>query len=288
MKKFLFAMLMLMTMGMSGFAQTLTVANGTETNAYVPIYGYYADAYLISQTIYPASMLTTMNGEDIISMLFYLSSSPASNWGVNFEVRLKEVPDSIFSSESFITTAATDVVYTGPMNPVSDQIEINLDVPYSYNGGNLLLEVRSLNTGSYSQAYFYGITATSASVQGYDYSDVNDIEPDYQDFIPKTTFGYGVAPTCGKVSNLSVTNITGATANLSWSPNVLGTASSYNIYVLDNSTGNVNMETTTATSYVLTGLSESTSYTVGVFVSCTDGTDGDTVFKHFTTTCLSP
>ena len=288
MKKFLFAMLMLMTMGMSGFAQTLTVANGTETNAYVPIYGYYTDAYLISQTIYPASMLTTMNGEDIISMLFYLSSSPASNWGVNFEVRLKEVPDSIFSSESFITTAATDVVYTGPMNPVSDQIEINLDVPYSYNGGNLLLEVRSLNTGSYSQAYFYGITATSASVQGYDGSDVNDIEPDYQDFIPKTTFGYGVAPTCGKVSNLSVTNVTGATANLSWSPNVLGTASSYNIYVLDNSTGNVNMETTTATSYVLTGLSESTSYTVGVFVSCTDGTDGDTVFKHFTTTCLSP
>ncbi|MBR0528107.1 MAG: fibronectin type III domain-containing protein [Prevotella sp.] len=288
MKKILFAMLMLLTTGMSGFAQTLTVANGTETNAYVPIYGYYADDYLISQTIYPASMLATMNGEDIISMLFYLSSSPASNWGVNFEVRLKEVPDSIFSSESFITTAATDVVYTGPMEPVSDQIEINLDVPYSYNGGNLLLEVRSLNTGSYSQAYFYGITATSASVQGYDYSDVNDIEPDYQDFIPKTTFGYGVAPTCGKVSNLSVTNVTGATANLSWSPNVLGTASSYNIYVLDNSTGNVNMETTTATSYVLTGLSESTSYTVGVFVSCTDGTDGDTVFKHFTTTCLSP
>ncbi len=81
MKKILFAMLMLLTTGMSGFAQTLTVANGTETNAYVPIYGYYADDYLISQTIYPASMLATMNGEDIISMLFYLSSSPASNWG---------------------------------------------------------------------------------------------------------------------------------------------------------------------------------------------------------------
>ena len=43
-------------------AQTLTVANGTATNTYVPIYGFYLDANQHNQVVYPSSMLTDMSG----------------------------------------------------------------------------------------------------------------------------------------------------------------------------------------------------------------------------------
>ena len=284
-------MLTILTLGFAAApvsAQTLTVANGTATNEYVPIYGYYTDSYLISQTIYPASMLTSMNGENIFSLTFYLSSMPTSTWGNTFEVRMKEVTSSSFSTESFMATAASDVVYTGQMDPVNSEIEIILDSVYAYNGGNLLLEVRTLDLGTYAHGYFYGVEATDASVQGYDYNDIDSIEAEYEDFIPKTTFGYGTAPTCGKVKNLAVTNVTGATANLSWNTNSLGTPLSYNMNIYDATTGSSTLESTTDTNYTLLGLSESTHYIVGVYTTCTDGSTSDTVFVSFTTTCLSP
>ena len=65
----------------------LTVADGTTTNEYVPIYGYYADAYLRAQMIYPGTDLAAMTGGVVNSMTFYASDS--ADWGsVTFQVKV--------------------------------------------------------------------------------------------------------------------------------------------------------------------------------------------------------
>ena len=46
-------------------AEQLTVHDSTATNGYVPVYGFYADAYLKCEMVYPASELTDMVGKAI-------------------------------------------------------------------------------------------------------------------------------------------------------------------------------------------------------------------------------
>ena len=45
-------------------AEELTVNTGTVTNAYVPVYGFYADAYLKAEFVTPAADLASMGVRD--------------------------------------------------------------------------------------------------------------------------------------------------------------------------------------------------------------------------------
>ena len=96
------------------------------------------------------------------------------------------------------------------------------------------------------------------------------------------------APLCSPISNLAVSDIFGSNATLTWSPTTVGEVSEYNIYVYDNVTETEVTYTSTETSYLLTDLNELTSYTVGVFTSCTNGQTSDTTFTSFMTPCNSP
>ena len=273
MKKILFLMLMLLTMGVSGFAQsTLTVANGTETNQYVPVYGFYADSYLRCQTIYPSSMLTSttdITGESILGVTYYLSSPADDSWGsANFVVKVKEVTDTALTAFVDMTTATT--VYTGPLDGTQSTMEIDFTAPYTYQGGNLLIEITNTAEGDYLAAYFYGTTATGASWQGYSYTSVSDISGSAQDFIPKTTFMYGTPPTCFKVTNLAVdaSQTTTNSLTLTWA-DALNTGATYNIYDMSDTTliqGGI-----TGLTYTITGLTGSTTYTFGVETDCGGG-----------------
>ncbi len=273
MKKILFLMLMLLTMGVSGFAQsTLTVANGTETNQYVPVYGFYADAYLRCQTIYPSSMLTgttDITGENILGVTYYLSSPASDSWGsANFVVKVKEVTDAALTAFVDMTTATT--VYTGPLDGTQSTLEIDFTTSYTYQGGNLLIEITNTTEGDYSSAYFYGTTATGASWQGYSYTSVSDISGSARDFIPKTTFAYGTPPTCFKVTNLAVdaSQTTTNSLTLTWA-DALNTGATYNIYDMSDTTliqGGI-----TGLTYTITGLTGNTSYTFGVETDCGGG-----------------
>jgi chitodextrinase len=275
MKKFLL-ILLTVVMGLGGLKlsaqNTLTVADGTETNGYVPVYGYYVDDYVCSQTIYPASMLTDMNGWAINSMTFYLSSIPSSAWGCEFTVKLTEVSDSVFSSEAFIQDANATTVYTGQLSLDAGMMGIEFTTSYSYNGGNLLLEIASVNTGTYSSCGFYGIAANNASVQGYDADGVSSITPYYRNFIPKTTFNYGIAPLCAKPQNATVQNVTTTDATISWDGN--DDAISYTLqYMLASQTDWDNDATevsSTSTSITITNLTLGNAYQARVNSICSD------------------
>ena len=166
----------------------LTVCDGTTTNSYVPVYGFYADAYLKSEMVYPASLLSDMANGTISSMKFYSSTASAAWGAANFQVFMTEVADETISA--FVGTAGATVVYEGALSIDGGEMLVEFDTPYTYNGGNLLVGVYNTATGTYVSSTWLGETATGASVQGYSYSDLASISPTQRNFLPKATFTY--------------------------------------------------------------------------------------------------
>ena len=180
----------MLLLAFTGFvrANELTVHEGTTTNSYVPVYGFYADAYLKCEMVYPASELSAMSGGEISSLTFGISSPAAEAWTGTFQVFVKEVNDATISDFSG-TTGAT-VVYTGTLDGTGSTMTVNFSSPYTYNGGNLLVGFYLTTTGNYKSISWAGETVTGASVQGYSYSDLSDITASQRNFLPKTTFTY--------------------------------------------------------------------------------------------------
>ena len=266
-------MLMFLTLGISGFAQnTLTVADGTTTNSYVPVYGFYVDDYVRSQTIYPSSMLTgttDLTGETILGVTYYLSSPADDSWGdASFVVKVKEVTDATLTAFVDMTNATT--VYSGSLDGTQSTMAISFTTPYTYQGGNLLIEVSSTATGDYSSVSYYGVAVTGASWQGYSSTSASAVTGSVRDFIPKTTFLYGSAPTCFKVTNLAVdaTQTTTSSVTLTWT-DALNTGATYNIY--DMSDTSLIQSGVSGLTYTATGLTPSTVYTFGVETDCGGG-----------------
>ena len=201
---------------------TLTIHDGTATNSYVPIYGFYTDAYLKCEFVYPASELIDMLGGTISSMTFYASQSSISWGSANFQVFLKEVSSISISDFSDNGT----VVYEGLLNISNNEMIINFSTSYTYNGGDLIIGIYNTVKGSYVSSSWYGETITNASVQGYSYSSLDEISPTQRNFLPKITFGYTPDPSvCQKPDNLIISNITTNSATVSWT----GNATCYNI-----------------------------------------------------------
>ena len=270
MKKFLFLMLTLLTLGFAAAPlsaqNTLTVADGSATNAYVPFYGYYLDEVQHTQVIYPESMLTAMVGNSIMEMTFYLTSTPS--FSSNITISLGISTDATFSSTAFDATTTLTAVYTGAIVINNNEMTVAFDVPFSYTGGNLLFDLTN-TTGNWISATFNGETATGASLNEYNsWSGISQ-----RDFIPKTTFSYGTPSLCAKPMNVTASNATTNSADIAW----LGddNASSYTIeYMLSSESDwtNALTETSTTASVTLYNLLPSSTYKVRVQTVCSDNT----------------
>ena len=174
-------------------ADEITVYDGTGTNNYLPLYGYYADTKGgISEFIIPSSQLTALSGETIEQLVFYLSSPAESSFGsASFNVYLEEVVGSNYddSSASQLTDSKT-LVYTGALDATGTTMDIPFTNNFTYNGGNLLIAIEVGTGGSYKAATFYG-TTTSSYAGRYKYGSSSS---NRAKFIPKTTF---ITPTVG-------------------------------------------------------------------------------------------
>ena len=168
-------------------ADDLTVYDGTATNNYLPMYGYYADTKgTISEYIIPASDLSALNGLTIEKMVFYLSSPAAASFGsASFNVYLEEVSGSNYDDSSASQlTDSKQLVYAGALDATGTTMEISFTTNYTYNGGNLLVAIEVGTAGTYKAATFYGTTTTSYSGRCSQLSSSSR----RQKFIPKTTF----------------------------------------------------------------------------------------------------
>ena len=165
----------------------LTVHNGLTTNDRVPIYGFYVDYSVKSEFVMPAAELSAMNGKDIYKLSFYLKQKASKSWGnARFQVFLKEVDFTSFSSTTFNGNDGATIVYEGALDGTQNVMNIEFTTPYKYHGGNLLVGIYQSKNGGYSSVSFYGESVTGASLSKYGYDDTTK-----HDFLPKTTFWYG-------------------------------------------------------------------------------------------------
>ena len=176
----------------SGFTGEITVADGTSTSSYIPVYGLWMDDFTRSEIIYPESMLADMIGGEITSLKYYISSPSTGSWApASFNVYMMEVASPTFTVGQYFGSATATVVYTGGLDGTGTEMVINLSTPYTYNGGNLLIGIEEPVVGTYHSCSFYGIQSTGSSASGYSGTSVTAVTYNQRDFIPKTTF------TCG-------------------------------------------------------------------------------------------
>ena len=178
----------------------LTVAESTSTSSsdlssIAPIYGGRYNLTGWVQMLYPASLITDLNGKQITKVTFRHKGAPYFSGGA-VEVRIGETENSNLSS-SVAENTLTAVATVSPIGNAFDNnyyLTFEFTTPYVYNGGNLVIQTKVTSKGNESRSYFYGKTtsqlglgnittlATSYSAQtGNGYST---------SFIPQATFTY--------------------------------------------------------------------------------------------------
>jgi len=170
-----------------------TVADGTKADVHYPIYGYYFDTPgTLSQMIYPANMLTDLAGKQITALKFYTKYSQTL-YGGQLEVSLGETEQTAYTDngetyEGKITTGLTAVT-TCTLTAGGNELELVFDTPYTYNGGNLVVQTLVNEAGdNYAQQDFVGI-ATEALTSYCEYYSFGDNTLAHQ-FLPKMTVTY--------------------------------------------------------------------------------------------------
>ena len=263
------------TKGLS-FCEDVVVAGGSNTNDHVPFYGLYIDEYVQhTQSVYPASMLTSLVGKSLTSMTY--RSNGNKNFGTNSTFKIGVVNDADLSS-AFVSTTGLTTVYTGSIVASSNKITITFSAPFVYDGGDLVVDFESLTTGSYSSMNFYGTNSGSSRYEGDGSSDVYT-------FVPELTFHYcETNDACPAVTAVEATDITETEATLTWEAvttadylsgyQVLVTSTELDAATLAAYDGPYTYEGT-ATTYAATGLTAYTMYYVYVRANCQAGGHDD-------------
>ena len=113
--RLLLALFALMMGASPTWADELTVYDGTTTNEYVPLYGYYADTNgMQSEFILPASDLASIDGATISGLTFYTSTASASFGNAKFKVYLMEVDATAVTA--LYNDASASAVYEGSLS----------------------------------------------------------------------------------------------------------------------------------------------------------------------------
>lgn len=264
---------------MASAQDELLVANGSTTNRYIPIYGYYTDANQHNQVIYPADSIEDMLGGTISGLTFYLSQVNSDPWDITVTISLGTTTAADLASGLDATTSLTQV-WQGTVNGQTNELSFLFDNEFIYDGDNLLIDIQTVTSGEYSDSYFYGVSLSNAS--RYTYTTSYGSQTNYsQNFLPKTKFEYtpGGNSICRKPKSLVFAAITNNGADVSWTAPVDG-ASEYAIFV-----DGAYETSVTDTFYTLTGLSANTDHLVQVKNVCDDGDSSGFLSGTFRTLC---
>ena len=189
------------TSGRAASLESITVADGTATNSYVPMCSQTMNANssrpLESQMIYPATTLGLAKGDKIKSISFYVGPSQNYTSSQNLNRLNQTAPDVTISlGETTATTISnidavtankklTTSVWSGTVQSSSTTVTFTFTKPYTYNGGNLIVDVnRNSQTTNAQSVPWYGVSATQGSSYYY-YRNANNSSP--QSFLPKMT-----------------------------------------------------------------------------------------------------
>lgn len=256
------------------------MCDGTTTNSYIPFYGLYVDTQgTTSEFIIPASTsgMSDLAGSEITKLTFYISNSPTSWGSPTFQIYMGEVSGTTINS--LYGPNNSNIVYEGVLSNTQSTMEIVLQTPYNYGGGNLLIGTYvKTKSSSYKSTSFYGTSASSGASR-YNNGSGNGTA---QSFLPKTTFTYTAG--CARPASVTTGNITSNSATINWA----GGSGTYNIeYKTTTETG----WTSKANNYNrnsinLTSLESGTSYQARVQSVCEEGKLSNWVSVDFSTLCV--
>lgn len=272
-------------------ADELTVAEGDNTTSYSPFYGNYVDAVQRNQIVYAISDLSEMSameGKSITAIKFYQSNSYA--WSGSFTISLAETSGTGFDSKVWFTDELT-TVYEGTVTGGS-VVTITFQNPYTYGGGNLLLDIQTKTTSSnYQNGTFKGNTnITTKKPAAYAYN--GNVTTPYATLwnLPQTTFTYETPAACKKPSNLLSTAISANSASFTWTAGASETQWQYLCLPADEEPdwASASVKTATSASATVDGLTPQTSYKFYVRANC-GGADGQSaaVSAAFKTPCVA-
>ncbi len=203
--------------GISQIKADVTVCEGTATNQYLPVYGYYYDEAQANQMLYPSTKFTNsgMEGKKITKVTFYPTTSGSTS-GINFYYQASRGNGTVTVKLANMPAGTTGYTNTNATRKTADFVTVkiitmpasaqtgltewvfeDLEGDFTYTGGDLLIEVTT-EAGMYGRTYFAGETQSSYTGM-YSYGSTAR----GQQFLPKVKFEWDadVEPiTAGTVS----------------------------------------------------------------------------------------
>ena len=169
----------------------LVVANGGMTNQYLPINGIYADdVNTFGQMIYPASMLTDMQGGQLVSLSFFTNNT-INMRNVELELSLMNTDQEEFDTATPMT--GFTAVATASVVQGETVITFDFDEPFTYTGDNLAVQVQVKTKGWTATTFFLGMNTDNYAGLSC-YKSWSGDKKERQKFLPKAAFIYQTAP----------------------------------------------------------------------------------------------
>ena len=276
-----------MLCGINAEAQQITVADGNSESVHYPLSVYHWTQSQHSQSIYPASMLTELQGHYITTLTWYFVTMPTLQWDGIQTVRLGVTNDNNLLGG--FSGSPTVEVWSGQMSAFFEEgcLRIPLDTAFLYTGGNLLVEIYKPAGGSYGSEHFYGQIQSSSQmpllISSLNVVGNNSNVPYEGNILPKLTLTYQDND-CSFPEMLASFGITATTANLSWVPGVLGMANQYQVAYRTSADTSYTEVMVSDTFCTLSNLIPNTTYHWKVKALCGDSASSDwSLERTFTT-----
>lgn len=250
----------------------IIINDGTTTGSYVPFYGYYADMGTNSQFIIPEKEIATIQWDSITKLTFFSSTTTETWEGAQFDVYVAETNDTVLSA-MVAWTDMQKVVNSKHLELANKQMEVTLDKPFQYQGGNLLIGFKQTVTGTDGSCSWYGKSGVSGNSM-YQYSSNAASKSNFNPKV-KIDHVHGEMPTCFVVKDITVSDITPSSAVLNWTPGEEGQNAWQIVYSADPafdlaSIAPEDIHDVTALPYALAELATDTLYNVYVRANCSE------------------
>lgn len=175
---------------------TVEVGRGASKNENLPVSGYNQDYGYQNQMIYRAGQLCMANGASITSLTFY----PEPGQGIPFSgstivVKLANTTADNFGTGDTGNKITDGLTTVATIEPVADYDAtawtINFSTPFTYTGGNLLVQMECPGAGKYGRAYFLGDDqSANVSLTAVGRSGISSSTGNTSKFLPKATFTF--------------------------------------------------------------------------------------------------
>ncbi len=257
---------------------TYTGTTSTSTNVLPNCWSRYntGSSYTGLPTIYNSSS-AAHSGNNSLYFYTYYTTSYSDQYAILPEIDIDIIPINTLQMSLAMRSYSTSYPFNVQVGVMTDPTDITTFQP---------VQTLTANGTTYStkEVYFNDFTGSGNFIalkvaqpsSNYNYGYIDDIV-------------LSEIPSCSPVNNITVSNIAGASALVSWENGHFGTVSTYTLEYSEAGQDNwiTVSNSLTTTSAILSGLEPLTAYDVRVSVNCEDNSESDWVTTSFTTRCLA-